>query len=141
MKDLITLSPVHPISMLKELSQLSEEVKETNDKTKIYIQKLESFILHLLIRTPEKIDSDINKIVNSLASITDKYILAMKIDADYGSDFFKHEIDNSFKVALARALLDLLQSRFGNSYSNPLLHGIANQELEYLDFFHIPFVD
>ncbi len=140
MQDLKCVSQTIPVPAFRELSQLSVEAEKAQDKTREYISKLENYILQLLTRTPEKVESEISSIIGSLASISDSYILNVKITSDYGADFFKNEIDNTFKVALANALLNLLHSRFGAKFQSPLLQGIAHQELEYLDFFSSPFI-
>lgn len=124
-----------------ELAQESKPARSSMERLQDYVQKLEDLILSLVVRTPAKADEDVQTIISGLNYIQDNYILNIKVTKDFGGTFFLAEPDVEFKKKLARNLLIFMKSRFKANYKNPLLEGIANEDIEYTQYLQTFFTE
>lgn len=124
-----------------ELAQESKPARSSMERLQEYVQKLEDLILSLVVRLPAKADAEIQGIIAGLNHIQDNYILNIKVSKDYSPAFFVSEPDVEFKKKLARNLLAFMNSRFHGKYKNPLLEGIANEDLEYTQYLQTFFTE
>lgn len=124
-----------------ELAQESKPARTSMERLQDYVQKLEDVISDLVVRSPSKADEDVQTIISGLNNIQDTYILNIKVTKDYGHTYFLKEPDVDFKKKLAKNLLAYMNSRFKGNYKNPLLSGIANEDLGYTEYLQTLFTE
>lgn len=109
------------------------------DDTETYTEKLEKRLLELLTRTEEEADAEVANIISHLRNVEDVATLRHMTQTNYGTQFFKNEVDSEFKRKLCRGLINLYAEK---NAGEPLLlwGGIVSMDINFIDYFAVNLV-
>lgn len=109
------------------------------DDTETYTEKLEKRLLELLTRTEEEADAEVANIISHLRNVEDVATLRHMTQTNYGTQFFKNEVDSEFKRKLCRGLINLYAEKNAGE-PLPLWVGIVSLDINFIDYFAVNLV-